>query len=481
MEEKNPSPYEELKKRLTRQPKSAWHTIPREEREKAFSLCEDYKVLLDRGKNERFFIKAAVERAEAAGYRPYKEGEALAPGDRIYFASRGKNLLLVLIGARGLQKGFSICASHIDAPRLDVKPNPLSEDGDSQTAYLKTHYYGGVKKYHWVQIPLALTGVVCLKDGRTIEVDLGSDPEDPVFVIPDILIHLSRKIQGDKKMEDIVTGEQLKVMIAHKPVDDPDMKEAVKLAALEALHDKYAMAEEDFLSAELEVVPAANARDLGLDRSMILAHGQDDRVCAYANLQGLFDLEETPADTCVAFLADKEETGSRGATSMDSHFFYHSLSRAAAALPPELGGTKSDLAFRDVLARSRALSTDVAAAMDYNFKAVHDPENAARLGYGVNLNKYTGVRGKVGSNDADAEYMALIRRILDDKAIPWQMSELGKVDEGGGGTVASFLSRYLIHTVDMGTPVMGMHAPLEITSKIDVYATYKACLAFYAD
>jgi aspartyl aminopeptidase len=469
--------YDELKEKLIRKPQSAWHGLPKKEHKAAYSLSEDYKTLLDEGKNERFFVRKALERAVKKGFKPFNPAKPLKEGDKVYFENRGKNLLFAVIGTQGVKEGFNICASHIDAPRLDIKPNPLNEDSDSQSAYLKTHYYGGIKKYHWVQIPLALTGVIAQRDGNLIEVNIGSDPADPVFVIPDILIHLSSKVQAAKKMPEIITGEQLNVMIAHKPVDDPEIKDAIKLAALELLYDKYGIIEEDFISAELEVVPAANARDLGLDRSMILAHGQDDRVCAYANLQGLLDLKRTPKKTAVAFLADKEETGSRGATGMDSNFFYHCLSKITAALEQDT----SEIRLRDILSISQALSTDVAAAVDYNFKSVHDLGNAAKLGFGVNLNKYTGSRGKVGSNDAEAEYVARLRKLFQDHNIPYQFSELGKVDEGGGGTVASLLSRYCIHTIDMGTPVMGMHAPLEITSKIDVYATYKACMAFYGD
>ncbi|MDC7223867.1 MAG: aminopeptidase [Spirochaetales bacterium] len=474
MKEDIPS-WEEKKKQLFRRPSSAWHRLSEGEEEKAFTINEEYKDFLNEGKNERFFIEKSLETVRAEGFIPFEEAENLQAGDKVYFTNRKKNLLLAVIGKNGVDRGFSICASHVDAPRLDVKPNPLNEDGESGAAYLKTHYYGGVKKYQWTQIPLALTGVVVLKDGTVKKVDIGSDPADPVFTIPDILIHLSGKVQGDKKMPEVITGEQLNVLVAHRPVDDREMKEAVKLTALEILNHKYAMTEEDFLSAELEVVPAANARDLGLDRSMILAHGQDDRVCSYANLRGLLDLEETPERTCIAFLADKEETGSRGSTGMDSHFFYHSLSQITAALKKDY----SEVLFRELLNRSHALSTDVAAAVNYNFKSVHDLGNAAKLGYGVNINKYTGARGKVGSNDADAEYMASLRKLLDDHDIPWQISELGKVDEGGGGTVAFLLARHGIHTIDMGTPVMGMHAPLEITSKIDVYATCRACRVFY--
>ncbi|MDC7220679.1 MAG: aminopeptidase [Spirochaetales bacterium] len=465
---------EERKKTLFRQQTSAWHSLS-DETKAARDLSEEYKVYLDEGKNERFFIEKAESDARKAGFVPFEEAGELKGGSKIFFTNRKKNLLLAVIGKDGVNKGFSLCASHVDAPRLDVKPNPLNEDGDSSTAYLKTHYYGGVKKYHWVQIPLALTGVVILKDGTVKKVDIGNDPADPVFTIPDILIHLSGKIQADKKMPEIITGEQLNVLLAHQPVDDPELKDGIKLAALEFLNEKYGMTEEDFLSAELEVVPAANARDLGLDRSMILAHGQDDRVCGFANLKALFDLKETPERTCVAFLADKEEVGSRGSTGMDSHFFYHCLSKIAHGVTENY----SEILFRDILNNSHALSTDVAAAVDYNFKSVHDMGNAAKMGRGVNINKYTGARGKAGSNDADAEYLAALRQLLDEHNVPWQISELGKVDEGGGGTVAFLLSRYGIHTIDMGTPVMGMHAPLEITSKIDVYATYKACRVFY--
>jgi aspartyl aminopeptidase len=474
MTKKTISP-EERKKKLFRKPESAWHRLDEEAKDLSFALNEERRFFFDKGKNERFFIENSVIAAREAGFIPFEEAGELKPGSKVYFTNRKKNLLLAVIGKKGVDEGFTLCASHVDAPRLDVKPNPLKDDADSSTAYLKTHYYGGIKKYHWVQIPLALTGVVILKDGTEQKVDIGNDPSDPVFTIPDVLIHLYGKVQADKKLPEIITGEQLKVILAHCPADEPDLKDAVKLTALEILNDKYGMTEEDFLSAELEVVPANNARDLGLDRSMILAHGQDDRVCGFANLKGIFDLEEIPERSCAAFLADKEEVGSRGSTGMESNFFYHSLSKIAASLRSDY----NEVLFRDILSQSHALSTDVAAAVDYNFKSVHDLSNAAKLGYGVNINKYSGARGKSGSNDADAEYLAALRHMLDENNIPWQISELGKVDEGGGGTVAFLLSRYGIHTIDMGTPVMGMHAPLEITSKIDVYATYRACRVFF--
>ncbi|MBN2627603.1 MAG: aminopeptidase, partial [Spirochaetales bacterium] len=454
---------------------SAWHRFSEPDRQKALSLSEEYKVFLDRGKNERFLIEEALKTVEKAGFVSFEDTKELRPGTKVYFTNRKKNLLLAVIGKEGVDRGFAICASHIDSPRLDIKPVPLNEDDDSKTAYLKTHYYGGIKKYHWVQVPLALTGVVVLKDGTVKRVEIGNDPGDPVFVIPDVLIHLYGKVQADKKLPEIITGEQLNVLLSHRPVDDPEIKEGIKLAALELLNEKYGMTEEDFLSAELEAVPADNARDLGLDRSMILAHGQDDRACVFANVKGLLEMEGTPERTCVAFLADKEETGSQGATGMESVFFYHSLSRITEALSEKY----SEILFREILSRSHALSTDVAGAVDYNFKGVHDLPNAARLGMGVNINKYTGARGKVGSNDSDAEYLAALRNLLDGHNIPWQISELGKVDEGGGGTVASELARYGIHTIDLGTPVMGMHAPLEITSKIDIFATCRACQVFY--
>jgi len=471
------SKYKDLQKELVHERISAWSRFDKTEMQVMESMNKEYMDFLSRCKNERVFINESVAWAEAEGFTSIEDCKSLKAGDKVYIANRGKNLLMAIIGEKGVDEGFNIVASHVDSPRLDLKPYPLNEDGDAAMAFLKTHYYGGIKKYQWVQIPLALVGVVALKDGSVVEVNIGDGDDDPVFMVPDLLPHLAAKAQGDKKTGEVITGEQLNILCGSIPVDDEDVKDRIKLAVLERLNDDYGMTESDFFSAELEVVPAGRARELGFDRGMIAGYGQDDRVCAYGNLWGMFGLEKTPLRTAVVFLADKEETGSRGATGMDSNFFYHALSKIADKVEPGI----SELRFRDLLANSNALSTDVSAGVNINFKSVHEMGNAPKLGYGVNMCKYTGARGKAGSNDADAEYIARLRRLFDDNNVPWQISELGKVDEGGGGTVAFLLSRLLIHTIDLGTPLVGMHSPKEISSKVDVYATAKACKVFMAD
>ena len=469
--------YKKLQKELVHEKNSAWARFNKTEMKTLQTLNDGYMDFLSRCKNERMFVNESVAWAEKQGFTDIENKKRLKAGDKVYIANRGKNLLLAVIGSKGIDEGFNIVASHVDSPRLDLKPYPLNEDGDAAMAFLKTHYYGGIKKYQWVQIPMALVGVVALKDGSVVEINIGDGDNDPIFMVPDLLPHLAAKAQGDKKTGEVITGEQLNIICGSIPVDDEDVKDRVKLAVLEKLNTDYGMTESDFFSAELEVVPAGRARDLGFDRSMIAAYGQDDRVCAYGNLWGMFNLKGTPQRTAVVFLADKEETGSRGATGMDSTFFYHALSKIADKVQPGV----SELKLRDLLAQSYALSTDVSAGVNFNFKSVHEMGNAPKLGYGVNMCKYTGSRGKGGSNDADAEYIARLRRLFDDNNVPWQLTELGKVDEGGGGTVAFLLSRLLINTIDLGTPLVGMHSPKEISSKVDVYATAKACKVFLAD
>ena len=471
------STYKKLQKELVHEKASAWSRFNKTEMKTLHTLNDGYMDFLSRCKNERMFVNESVAWAEQQGFTDIENKKRLKAGDKVYIANRGKNLLLAVVGSMGIDEGFNIVASHVDSPRLDLKPYPLNEDGDAAMAFLKTHYYGGIKKYQWVQIPLALVGVVALKDGSVVEINIGDGDDDPVFMVPDLLPHLAGKAQGDKKTGEVITGEQLNIICGSMPVSDEDVKDRIKLAVLEKLNADYGMTEADFFSAELEVVPAGRARDLGFDRSMIAAYGQDDRVCAYGNLWGMFNLKGTPKRTAVVFLADKEETGSRGATGMDSNFFYHAMSKIADKVEPGI----SELRLRDLLARSSALSTDVSAGVNFNFKSVHEMGNAPKLGYGVNMCKYTGSRGKGGSNDADAEYIARLRRLFDDNNVPWQLTELGKVDEGGGGTVAFLLSRLLINTIDLGTPLVGMHSPKEISSKVDVYATAKACKVFLAD
>ena len=397
-------------------------------------------------------------------------GAALAPGDRVYASVRGKSLMLVELGTLPLERGCNILGAHVDSPRLDVKQNPLEERNELVT--LDTHYYGGIKKYQWVTLPLAIHGVVAKKDGTVVPVRVGEEPGDPVFCVSDLLIHLAGK-QLDKKGREVVEGEQLDVIVGNRP-GDGDAKDAVRDAVLAIAREACGIEEEDLLSAELEVVPAGAARDLGLDRSLVLGYGQDDRSCAYPSLVAQLECQ-APARTAVTILVDKEEIGSRGATSMSSRFFENVMAEVVAA-----SGQGGDLALRRCLANSRMLSSDVSAAYDPNFADVFEAKNSCYLGHGLAFNKYTGARGKSGSNDADAEYVALIRRVMDEAGVAWQTAELGKVDAGGGGTIAYILAEYGVSVIDCGVPVLSMHAPWEAVSKADVYEAYRGYKAFLA-
>ncbi len=468
------SKYKELEEKISRRRRCAWNDFSRAQHKELDDLCKEYMKMISECKNERQFVAETIETAKKHGFKPLESFKSPKAGDKIYLANRGKNVVLAVVGKKGVKEGLNIVASHVDSPRLDLKPNPLIEDRESSTAIFKTHYYGGIKKYQWTQRPMAIIGVVALKDGSTVNINIGDGENDPVFVIPDLLPHLAARVQGDLKTPDVIRGEQLNLICGSIPVDDESVKEKVKMTVLEKLYDDYGIDENDFVSAELEAVPAGSAREVGLDRSIIAAYGHDDRVCAFANIWALFNMKETPEKTAVVFLADKEEIGSYGATGMDSSFFYHAVSKIADGLEKGCG----DMRVRDVLSISSALSTDVSAAVNPNFKEVHEINNAPILGYGVNMLKYTGARGKAGSSDADAEYVAKLRRLFDDEKIAWQLTELGKVDEGGGGTVAFLLARHLIHTIDLGVPLVGMHSPFELASKADIYAAAKACSAF---
>ncbi len=445
--------------------KSAWDRLPREEEPRLMAYCEDYKAFLDAGKTERACVKEAVRLAEQRGWRPYRRGMALKAGDRVYCNNRGKMLMLAVIGKKGLEDGAQITAAHIDSPRLDLKPSPLYEE--AELCYLKTHYYGGVRKYQWVTIPLQLRGVVVKKDGETVEVVIGEEKE-PKLVINDLLPHLGAE-QNKKTLNDGIGGEQLNLLIGSRPMEG-EGTERVKTAVMRLLYEKYGFTEEDFISAELEAVPAADATDIGLDGSMIGAYGHDDRVCAYAALRALFDLEETPEKTAVCVLADKEEIGSDGVTGMQTAAFDTFMSDLCDS---------QGAALKTCLERSFCLSADVTAAYDPNFGEVFEKRNSARLNYGIGLCKYTGARGKSGASDASAELVAYVRRLFDEAGAVWQMAELGKVDAGGGGTVAKYMANRNIDTIDAGVPVLSMHAPFETVGKIDCYMTYKAMGAVY--
>ena len=461
------SEFKQLKEQLLSHRKNGYDRMPETEQAAMEAYCQDYKAFLDAGKTERLCAAEVIRLAEAAGYRPYQRGQALAPGDKVYRCNRGKAVLLAHIGKRPLAEGVQLAAAHIDAPRLDMKPNPLYEDGE--LAYFKTHYYGGIRKYQWVTIPLELHGVVALKDHSKVSVSIGTEPGDPRLVITDLLPHLGME-QNKKPLGEAVPGETLNLLLGSRPIGDSEESGRVKLAVLKLLYEKYGITEDDLTSAELEAVPAGHACDIGLDRSMIGAYGHDDRVCAYAALRALLDLTETPARTAVCVLADKEEIGSDGVTGMQSAAFDTFMEDLCAAM---------DTPVRVCFERSFCLSADVTAAFDPNYADVFEKRNAAYLNYGVGLCKYTGARGKSGASDADAETVAYVRSLFDKDGVIWQIAELGKVDAGGGGTVALYMANRNITTLDAGVPVLSMHAPFEVVSKLDCYETYKGMRAVY--
>ena len=431
------------------------------------AYCNGYKAFLDAGKTERLCAAEVIRLAEGRGYRPYVRGMALKAGDRVYLSNRGKAVLLAHIGERSLAEGVQIAAAHIDSPRLDLKPNPLYEE--AELAYFKTHYYGGIRKYQWVTIPLELHGVIALRDGTNVPVNIGGGPGDPRLVITDLLPHLGAE-QAKKPLATAIPAETLNLLLGSRPIGDEEDSGRVKLAVMKLLHEKYGITEDDFTSAELEAVPAGSACDIGLDRSMIGAYGHDDRVCAYAALKALLDLERTPVRTAVCVLADKEEIGSDGVTGMQSAAF--------DTFMEDLCETQG-VPVRSCFEKSFCLSADVTAAYDPDYADVYEKRNAAYLNYGVGLCKYTGARGKSGASDADAETVAYVRRIFDGAGVAWQIAELGKVDAGGGGTVAMYMANRNITTLDAGVPVLSMHAPCETVAKLDCYETYRGMKALY--
>lgn len=467
--------------------KNTWELYEKKQLKELEKLNKEYRYFLDNGKTERECIDAIVNTIEAAGYRELEalvsNGETLKEGDKVYSVCMNKSVAMYKIGKKPISEGMNILGAHIDSPRLDVKQNPLYEDNGF--AYLDTHYYGGVKKYQWVTLPLAIHGVVVKKDGTTVEVNIGEEEDDPVFFISDLLIHLAGE-QLEKKAAKVIEGEALDIIVGNKPLliekskeEDKNadgkkekVKEAVKAGVLDILKESYDFEEEDFLSAELEVVPAGKAREAGFDRSMILAYGQDDRVCAYTSLQAMLDVKKCEKTIC-CILVDKEEIGSVGATGMQSRFFENSVAEVMNLL-----GEYSELNLRRALSRSNMLSSDVSAGFDPSYGSYFEKKNAAYLGGGMVFNKFTGARGKSGSNDANAEYIAHIRNIFEKKKINFQTAELGKVDVGGGGTIAYILALYGMNVIDSGVAVLNMHAPWEATSKADVYETYRGYKAF---
>ena len=456
--------------------KIAWEKYPEgNKREEVFQFAENYRKFISDCKTERECVDFFVEKAEKAGFvnleKVIAEHTALKAGDRVYANNMGKGMALFVIGKESMEKGMNILGAHIDSPRLDLKQDPLYEDTDF--AMLDTHYYGGIKKYQWVTLPLALHGVIAKKDGTVVEVNIGDKPGDPVFGVSDLLIHLSGE-QLEKKAAKVIEGENLDLLIGSIPMqtEDEKVKEKVKANIMNLLSKEYGIEEEDFLSAEIEVVPAGEAKDYGFDRSMIMGYGHDDRVCAYPSFEAML-VSEDPEITSVCLLVDKEEIGSVGASGMQSRFFENTVAEVMAA-----AGSYSELALRRALANSKVLSSDVSAAFDPNFPSVMTKRNTAYFGKGLVFNKYTGSRGKGGSNDANAEYIGKLRNIMDTNEVSFQTAELGKVDQGGGGTIAYILANYGMNVIDSGVPVLNMHAPWEIISKVDLYEAYRGYIAF---
>lgn len=454
-----------LEEKLLTKRKNGLLEVDEAEIERADAFCEGYMKFLDDAKTEREAVTASIALAEANGFTPYEFGKVYKPGEKVYCNVRNKSLILCVIGKNSVANGVKIVAAHIDSPRLDLKQHPLYETSDF--CLLKTHYYGGVRKYQWVTIPLALHGVIFKADGSGVTVNIGEDENDPVFTITDLLPHLAQE-QSKRTLAEGIKGEELNVMIGSRPFKDDNVSEKIKLNVMKLLNEKYGIIESDFISAELEVVPAFKAKNVGLDCGLIGAYGQDDRVCAYPALEAILDCDN-PDDTAVAVLTDKEEIGSVGPTGLNSDYLRHFLESLA---------DMADVPAYSVIRNSKCLSADVSAAFDPTFTDVHDPRNASYCNYGLAMSKFTGSRGKSGCNDSSAEFVSYVRKVFDENKVLWQTTELGRVDLGGGGTVAAYIGNMDIEVVDVGVPVLCMHSPFEVTSKLDVYMAYKGFSAF---
>ena len=465
---KEKSKAEELKEKLFYVPKHASEVVSQSETDKADEFCEEYKSFLNKAKTEREAVIYVLDKAKKNGYVEFDRDKKYQAGDKVYYNNRGKSIILAVIGKKSLKEGIRLSAAHIDSPRLDMKQNPLYEDSD--IAYFKTHYYGGIKKYQWTAIPLSLHGVVVKKDGTKAQVNVGEDDADPKFVVTDLLPHLAAE-QMKRTLADGIRGEELNIVIGSRPFRDDEASEKVKLNVMNILFEKYGITESDFLSAELEAVPAFKATDIGFDRSMIGSYGHDDRVCAYPAAEAIFNIEN-PDYTAVTVLTDKEEIGSDGNTGLNSSYFKYFVADLA---------NMQGVNYHTVLSNTQCLSADVNAAFDPTFADVSEKRNASYVNKGVVITKYTGSRGKAGTSDASAEYMGKIRSMLDGENIVWQSGELGKVDAGGGGTVAMYLAALNIDVVDLGVPVLSMHAPFEVVAKLDVYMAYRAFKAFFEE
>jgi aspartyl aminopeptidase len=470
---KKKSKKSKLSEKLNLKQKNGWEKLSKAKEKMIYSFCDGYKKFLDTAKTEREAVDEIISIASKLGFKAIDKVKTVKPGTKIYSLNRNKSIALAIIGSEPFENGLNIIASHIDAPRLDLKQNPLYESSESKTALLRTHYYGGIKKYQWVNIPLAIHGKVILASGKELELNIGEAQNDPVFVIPDLLPHLYRQRQARRRLGEGIKGEELNILVGHRPLEEKGAKGKIKLWVLNYLNKKYGMVEEDFISAELEVVPAGKTYDVGFDRSMIAGYGQDDRSCAYTSLQAILD-QKKPKRTAVVLLFDKEEIGSAGSSSVKSRFLENMVGDLLALKNKDY----RDSALRKTLQNSQALSSDVNGGINPIFADVHEKQNAARMGNGIVITKFTGSGGKSGANDASAEFMGYIRRLLNKNNVPWQAAELGKVDEGGGGTVAKFLAEHNMEVVDCGPAVLSMHSPLEISSKVDIYSCYEAYCAF---
>lgn len=446
--------------------KNGYFQVRDEKIKKADDFCEDYKKFLDLSKTEREAVNFTVKAAETAGFVPFDSTRKYIEGDKVYFNNRGKAIILAVIGKNGCKNGVRIAAAHIDSPRLDLKPHPLYEKND--IVLFKSHYYGGIKKYQWTAIPLSMHGIVALKDGTVVEIRLGEEVGEPQFCVTDLLPHLSAE-QMEKTLSKAIEAENLNIVVGSRPVRADEGDNLFKLNIMKLIHEKYGMTEEDFVSADIEFVPAFKATDIGFDRSMIGAYGHDDRVCAYPAVMAVINAK-APESTIITVLADKEEIGSDGNTGLNSEFMHYFIADLAQA---------EGLEARHVLSKSKCLSADVAAAFDPTYASAYEPTNSCYINNGVGMSKYTGSRGKNGSSEATAEFVAEIRNVFDEKEVLWQIGELGKVDGGGGGTVAVYIANLNVDVLDVGVPVLSMHAPLEVVSKLDVYMTYKGIKAFY--
>lgn len=461
----------ELFNELSYKRKNVYENLSEQEYKEMFELCDEYREFLDEGKTERECVEKSIKMAELHGFKNINSVKQLKAGDKVYKINRNKNILLAVIGSEDIKNGVNLVGAHIDSPRLDLKQNPLYESNDM--ALLKTHYYGGIKKYQWTAIPLAMHGVIFTKEGKKVTLNIGENENDPVFCVTDLLPHLA-KDQMTKKMIDGIEGENLNILIGGMPVKSEGVSEKVKFAILKHLNEKYGITERDFLSAEIEIVPAFKAKNVGLDESFVGAYGQDDRVCAFTTLKGIFAVQN-PKKTALAILVDKEEIGSTGNTGMLSAFFEMTL----AEIIEKINGNCTITDYNTTIENSACLSSDVGAAVDPNYESVYEKRNAAFAGCGMVLMKYTGARGKSESSDASAEFVYEIGKILDDNGVIWQTSELGKVDQGGGGTIAQYVANLNMDVIDCGVPVLSMHAPFEVTAKSDVYMAYKSYVAFY--